>query len=169
MKRMVFGSLALLMCVPANFADAGDWPQFRFDAQRSAASPEQLPETLNLQWVREFAPPRPAFPDEIRLAFDASYEPVVLGNTMFVPSTVTDSVTALDTQTGDVRWRFFTDGPVRFAPVAWKGGVYFTSDDGHLYCVDAEEGSLRWKFRGLPAGREDRLLLGNGQIGRAHV
>jgi outer membrane protein assembly factor BamB len=164
MKRMVFGSLALLMCVPANFADAGDWPQFRFDAQRSAASPEQLPETLNLQWVREFAPPRPAFPDEIRLAFDASYEPVVLGNTMFVPSTVTDSVTALDTQTGDVRWRFFTDGPVRFAPVAWKGGVYFTSDDGHLYCVDAEEGSLRWKFRGLPAGREDRLLLGNGRL-----
>ena len=33
--------------------------------------------------------------------FDAGYEPVVLGKTMFLPSMITESVTALDTATGE--------------------------------------------------------------------
>ena len=110
------------------------------------------------------AAPRPAFPHEVRLAYDASYEPVVLGHTMFVPSMVTDSVTALDTDTGNERWRFFAEGPVRFAPVACEGKVYFVSDDGFLYCLDAKDGSLCWKFRGLPAGKRDRKVIGHGRL-----
>ena len=133
-------------------AQAADWPQYRYDAHRGAASPTPLPAQLNLRWVREFETPRPAFPTEVRLNFDATYDPIVLGKTMFVPSMVTDSVTALDTETGAVRWRFFADGPVRFAPVAWENKVYAASDDGHLYCLDADSGRLRWKFRGLPGG-----------------
>ena len=113
---------------------------------------DELPAELQLRWTRTLPAPRPAFPSEVRLAYDASYEPVVLGHTMFVPSMVTDSVTALDTETGAERWRFITGGPVRFAPVAWEGKVYFVSDDGYLYCLN-DDGSLRWKFRGLPEGR----------------
>ena len=82
----------------------------------------------------------------------------MLGSTMFVPSMVTDSVTALDTATGGERWRFFAGGPVRFAPVAWEGRVYFVSDDGHLYCLDADDGSLRWKFRARWGGRYPKQL-----------
>ena len=74
--------------------------------------------------------PRPAFPGEVRLRFDASYEPVVLGKTMYVPSMVTARVTALDVETGTEGWRFFAGGPIRFAPVAWKGRVFVVSDDG---------------------------------------
>ena len=83
---------------------------------------------------------------------------------MFVPSMVTDSVTALDTETGQERWQFFTEGPVRLAPVAHEGKVYFVSDDGHLYCVAAADGKLLWKFRGLPADRKDRKLMGNERL-----
>ena len=92
---------------------------------------------MHLQWSREFATPSPAFPGEVRLRYDATYEPVVMGDTLFVPSMVTDSVTALDTANGKVRWRFFTGGPVRFAPVAMEGIVCFGSDDGLVYCLDA--------------------------------
>jgi outer membrane protein assembly factor BamB len=150
-----------------------DWPQFRCDAARSAATAEELPATLHLEWVRHLPPPRPAFVGEVRLQYDAAYEPVVLGDTMFVPSMLSDSVAALDTATGAERWRFFADGPVRFAPVAWEGGVYFVSDDGCLYCVEAESGRLRWKHRSPPAktagttppvGHNDRTLLGNGRL-----
>ena len=97
---------------------AADWPQFRYDARRGAASPETLPKRLHLQWVRRLPTPKPAFPSEIRLRFDGSYEPVVMGKMMFVPSMVTDSVTALDTATGGIRWTYFADGPVRFGKTA---------------------------------------------------
>ena len=141
-----------------------DWPQYRYDASRRAASPESLPGNLHLAWVRELPAPRPAFPTEVRLRYDASYEPVTLGKTMFVPSMVSDSVTALDTETGAERWRFFTGGPVRLAPVAWEDKVYFVSDDGYLYCVSAGDGSLRWRIRGLPEDRASRNVMGNGRL-----
>ena len=154
----------VLAHVGAAVARGADWPQFRADAQRSAVSSQSLASELRLSWIRRFGTPRPAFPAEVRLAYDATYEPVVAGGTVFVPSMVTDSVTALDLQTGEVRWRFYADGPVRFAPVVWESGVYFVSDDGFLYCVSAADGALRWKFRGLPPGRRDRKLLGSGRL-----
>jgi outer membrane protein assembly factor BamB len=128
MKRWPLLTVAIVS-VALSPLSAADWPQFRHDAGHTAASTASLPEELHLAWTKVFAPPKPAFPNEVRLRYDASYEPVVMDKTMFVPSMVTDTVTALDTETGAERWRFFTDGPVRFAPVAWKDKVYFVSDD----------------------------------------
>ncbi|NQU23434.1 MAG: PQQ-binding-like beta-propeller repeat protein [Candidatus Nealsonbacteria bacterium] len=162
--RMTLIALAVAALLPLGSAVGGDWPQFRCDAGRTAACDEQLPAELSPHWVRQYAPPKPVFPGEIRLRFDASYEPVVAGKTIFVPSMVTDTVAALDTDTGNERWRFFADGPVRFAPVVWQDKVYFVCDDGYLYCVGAADGKLRWKFRGLPAEQTDRKLLGNGRL-----
>jgi len=164
MRRLLPFVLAILGLFGTAGIQGADWPQYRSDANRSASSAEQLPAELHLQWVRHLPAPRPAFPGEVRLWFDASYDPVVLGRTMFVPSMVTDSVTALDTETGAERWIFFAEGPVRFSPVAWEGKVYFVSDDGYLYCLDAADGKLRWKFRGLPPGGTDRKLLGSGRL-----
>ena len=110
---------------------AGDWPQFRYDAGRTA-SPYELPAKLQLRWTR--ALPRPGRrSQEVRLAYDALYEPVVLGHTMFVPSMVSDSVTALDTETGVERWRFFAEGPVRFAP--FRGTAKSTSSPTMVTCT----------------------------------
>ena len=162
--RVYLPLLSTILCFSSFQARAGDWPQFRYDVGRTAASPDALPAELELSWTRALPAPRPAFPRELRLGYDASYEPVVLGQTMFVPSMVTDSVTALDTATGRERWRFFAEGPVRFAPVAWEGKVVFVSDDGYLYCLNANDGSMRWKFRGLPEGRRDRKVIGHGRL-----
>lgn len=151
----------LLTC---RISAAADWPQYRYDPGRTAATPEKLPAELHLQWTRELPPPRPAFPGEIRLRYDAAYEPVVSGDTMFVPSMVTDGVTALDTDSGRQRWRVFAEGPVRFAPAVWQGKVFFVSDDGYLYCVKADDGELLWKFRGAPDDKQDRKIMGNGRL-----
>ena len=143
---------------------AADWPMWRYDANHSAASPEELPAELHLQWQRVMHVPRPAFPEDMRLCVDISYEPVAMGNMLFVPSMVTDSVAAIDTASGAVKWRFYTAGPVRFAPVAWQGKVYFASDDGNLYCVHAPTGTLAWTFNGLSEDRQAHRLLGNGRV-----
>lgn len=134
---------------------------WRYDPQRSAASPQVLPAKLHLQWAREYPALQPAWPDQDKMQFDVAYEPVVLGQTLFLNSSRHDCVRALDTRTGQERWTFFADGPVRFAPVAWEGRVYFTSDDGNLYCVDANTGKELWKFRGGPS---DRKIVGNERV-----
>ncbi|MFP6621444.1 MAG: PQQ-binding-like beta-propeller repeat protein, partial [Pirellulaceae bacterium] len=143
---------------------AVDWPQFRNGANRGAVSTEELAGTLHRQWEREFATPSPAFPGDVRLRYDATYQPVVMGDTIFVPSMVTDSVTALDTSNGNVRWRFFSGGPVRFAPIVHRDAIYFGSDDGYLYCLDAATGALRWKNNGRPGETRQRNLLGNRRL-----
>ncbi len=126
---------------------------------------ETLAAELHLQWVREFPPPRPAWPKEpLRLSFDATYEPIALGDCVYISSMVEDCVTALDAASGKEKWRFFAGGPVRFAPVGWKGNVYFVSDDGYLYCVSAGAGRLKWKVRGLPESKSNRLVLGNRRM-----
>src|SRR5262249_11355207 len=138
-----------------------DWPMSRHDVHRSAASPHDLPARLGLLWVRELPPLKPAWPDQPKMQFDSVYDPIVAGKTLFVASSRTASVTAYDTETGDEKWRFHTDGPVRFAPAGWEGRLYFVCDDGHLYCVDADRGTLLWKVRGGPS---DRKILGNERL-----
>ncbi len=141
---------------------AGDWPQWRYDAARGAVSPHGLPRKLHLQWVRHLPPPRPAWPaSQPWLRFDLSYSPVAADEMLLVPSMVNDSVTAYDTETGEQRWRFYTGGPVRLAPIADGGRVYFGSDDGYLYCVDDADGRLVWRYRGGPS---DRRVLGNERL-----
>jgi outer membrane protein assembly factor BamB len=134
---------------------------WRYDAQRSGASPHRLPANLELQWVREFPALKPAWPDQPKMQFDAAYEPIVLDRTVFIGSPREDCLIALDSVSGSEKWRFFADGPIRFAPVGWNGKVYFASDDGHLYCVDASVGKLVWKFRGAPV---ERRILGNERL-----
>jgi outer membrane protein assembly factor BamB len=163
MKRILSLALFIVFGLSVVHASAGDWPQFRCDVGRTAASPDGLPADLELVWRRILPAPQPAYPQELRLAFDTSYEPVVLDGVMFVPSMINDSVTALDASTGEQIWHFFTEGPVRFAPVAWEGKVYCISDDGYLYCLNADDGTLCWKYRGLPEGQADRKVIGHGR------
>ena len=166
--RLVLTAMAAGLACASTLAFAGeetDWPMWRYDAARTADTPLELEEELHLQWVRELPEPKRAWPhqwdDRGKLDFDISYTPVVMGERIFVPSNVTDSVTAYNIEDGAEEWRFYTDGPVRVAPVAWEGMVYFASDDGYLYCVDAENGEQLWSFQGGPS---DDRLLGNERI-----
>jgi len=153
----------LLLCLGfAPQAPGGaDWPMWRHDAAHTASTPQALPDRLQLQWIRELPPLKPGFPDQTRMQLDGAYEPVVLGQTLFLPSSRNDSLSAYDTRSGLEKWTFFTDGPVRYPAAASEGRVYFTSDDGHLYCLDAEKGTLAWKFFGGP---RDRRILGNERL-----
>lgn len=137
---------------------------WRCDARRSAACSEELPERLGPTWTWELAGTAPAWPNESRLHFDVCYEPVVVGHTVLIASPNDGSVMALDSESGRRRWTFFTEGPVRFAPVAWRDKVYVGSDDGHLYCLNLADGGLRWKVRGAPEDRPHCRHLGNNRL-----
>src|SRR5262245_48540245 len=87
-----FATLLLFCAAPLHSAD---WPMWRYDANRSAASPQELAPRLHLQWVHTFIPQRPAWPDQPTMPFDNAYEPVVAGHTLFLGSSRTDTLRAL--------------------------------------------------------------------------
>ena len=141
-----------------------DWAMWRYDANRSASSPQQLPDKLNLLWVREYPKLTPTWDDPLNqdlMQFDKVYSPVVHQKTLFIGSNASDCLIALETDTGQEKWRYYVDGPVRLPAVAGDGKVYFVSDDGHLYCLNAEVGTLIWKFQGIPSHRK---ILGNERL-----
>jgi outer membrane protein assembly factor BamB len=168
----------LLICLGLNFGtlQSGpmDWPMWRYDFGRRAFAEIILPDNPVLLWTRQLEEPKRCWPfqyedyftggnpDRIgKLSFDISYEPIIGEGKLFVPSMVSDRLTAYSTGTGEELWRYYAGGPVRFAPVYNAGKVYFVSDDGFLYCLNATTGELLWKYHG---SYSDRMVLGNGRI-----
>ena len=148
---------------------ADDWPMWRFDAQRTASSSETLPSGMKLLWTREYGPRQQAWDDPLNhdlMTYDRIFEPIAMDGRLFIGFNDQDKLVALDAQTGEQLWSFFTEGPVRVPPAGHNGRVYFCSDDGFLYCVDAETGKLQWKFRGGPSAQH---AIGNQRLVSAWV
>ena len=155
----IVGSIVVLHALFSScFAE--DWPTWRFDKNRSAATSEQLPEQLHLQWSRKLPAITPAWTDE-RLQFDGSYEPIVANGKMFLASPADHSMSSFDLKTGRREWRVFADAPVRFAPTYSDGRLYFGADDGCVYCLDASDGKEVWKFTAAPS---PRMAIGNERL-----
>jgi hypothetical protein len=154
MTRYFIGFLA------AASLQAADWPMWRHDAGRTAATSQSLPDKLDLLWSRELPPLRPAY-REPRLQFDRGYEPVAAGKTLLVGNSREDCVIAYDTDTGAERWRALADGPVRFAPVIVGDTAIFGADDGIVRCVRLSDGGEVWSKRAVPS---ERRLLGNQRL-----
>ncbi|MGB2764902.1 MAG: PQQ-binding-like beta-propeller repeat protein [Candidatus Aminicenantaceae bacterium] len=145
---------------------AKDWTTYRHDITRSGITTEELTAPLALRWT--FKPthaPKPAWPkpgEEMeRSHFDSAYHVTVARGIVYFGSSVDNKVYALNARTGQIKWAFFTEGPVRFAPTIWKNRVYAGSDDGYVYCLSAKTGKLIWKYRPGPGGEK---LLGNGRM-----
>jgi len=155
--------IVFLLAFSRQNAEAKDWAQFRADAARSGYTSEPLSADLSLRWV--YKPrhvPRPAWRGrDTRMTFDYAPQPVIAEGKVFFAGSADDKVCALDLATGRLAWRFFTEGPIRFAPAFFGGRVYVSSDDGYLYCLSATSGELAWKKRAGPGGD---MVLGNGRM-----
>ena len=93
-------------------------------------------------WQRPLSSPAPAYRDT-RLQFDAGHEPIVLGKRLFVGSNRDDSVTAFNTDSGEPLGKFFTDGPIRFAPGgAQEIEMCFVFEKSHDPNLDRHRGNL---------------------------
>lgn len=151
-----------VLALAAGSLQGGDWPTYRADAARTGYSSEPLGDDLELRWIcRNRTAPAPAWPDSSRITFDFAYQPIIVGNTVIFGSSSEDKVVAIDAFSGKLRWTYFTGGPVRFAPVAWRDRIFVASDDGHLYAIKTDDGTLLWKHRGGP---NERMCLGNERM-----
>jgi outer membrane protein assembly factor BamB len=150
------------------------------DFQRSGVTAEQLGTNLALAWAfpkRQAGAVPAAWADEAgkdssislseqrpfksRFVFDRANHVAVAGEFVFVGSAGEHTLNCLDAATGEVKWSFFTDGPVRLAPSVRAGKVFAGSDDGSVYCLEAGNGKLVWKY--TPAGTKNYWVPNNGQ------
>lgn len=155
-------ALTLLPILCVQTVRAGDWPMYRGDARRSGYTSDSLPHELSPSWIyKPSHKPAPAWPRDERMQFDWTTHVVVADGTLFFGDAVDGKVYARDAATGQEKWTFFTDGPIRFAPAVWKDRLFVGSDDGFLYCLSTADGKLIRKLRGSP--KTDRVL-GNGRI-----
>lgn len=166
MKSMRYLPLSLLWLTisVSETVQGEDWPMWRFDSGRTAAAKEELPGELKLQWERVFSPRAPVWDDPLNhdlMPYDSVFEPIVVGDKVIIGFNDSDKVVALDLNSGEEVWSYFTDGPVRLPPAAWEGKVYVVSDDGFLHCVRADDGSPVWTFDGAPSRRK---ALGNRRL-----
>jgi eukaryotic-like serine/threonine-protein kinase len=58
------------------------------------------------------------------------------------------NVYALDSATGDLRWKFKTGDVVHASPALADGVLFFGSWDSYFYAVDAATGKEKWRFHG---------------------
>ncbi len=179
-KCATFGSwftVALVTLCAFGSALAEDWPTYMRDNSRSGVTTESLSlDELDEGWM--YVPPVPprvawdggapwdafrasdissAFRLTPQRDFDFVFAVTVVGEKLYFGSSVTDSVHCLNARTGGQDWFFTTNGPVRYPPSYDNGKLYFGSDDGHAYCITAEDGSFIWKY----SPNEDERLVGN--------
>ena len=154
---------------------AADWPTYQHDYARTGVARESLLAPFTDGWVhRSRHAPRPAWRGEAkwdgwnkvydlksRQIFDYAYHPVIADGLLYYASSADDKIYCLDAATGEQRWTFFTEGPVRLAPTIAEGRVFVGSDDGHAYCLDAKSGKLIWKTQ---LGPRDYRIPGNSRI-----
>jgi len=170
-RLLLCGFLATVFA--SAIARAEDWPMYRHDTARSGVTSEKLNLPLVESWVfKSPHAPQPAWGDpkpkpvenilELRRChFDDVFQPVAADGAVYFGSSVDNKVYCLNAATGKIRWTKITGGPVRLAPTLADGRVYFGSDDGYAYCLDAKDGSVVWKFHAAP---EDRHVLGSGRM-----
>jgi len=70
--------------------------------------------------------------------------PAVTNDTAYVGVFGVETVAALNTSDGSVRWNVSVDGGVRGSPAVADGRVFVGDDEGVVHALDAEDGSTEW-------------------------
>ena len=151
------------------------WTTYRGDTSRSGIFAQEISVPLREAWqFKSKYPPQPAWPGparrdgwhktenmKARVIFDWAFHVVVSDGAVYFGSSTDDKVYCLDAVTGEERWSFFTEGPIRLAPTVYNNRVYVGSDDGYAYCLDATDGSQVWRYSPAPY---DQRVSGHGRM-----
>lgn len=154
----------------------GDWTDYLGNRARTGFQSNSLAPELTLAWTyQSSAKPEKAWSGSRttpieghimlpRVTFDAAPQMLMVDGHVYFGSTVDHRLYCRDEKTGKEIWSFFTEGPIRLAPSYAFGCVYFGSDDGWVYCLEARSGALVWKYQVAP--KDDRLLARGEMISR---
>jgi len=79
--------------------------------------------------------------------------PIVVGDHLYLPLTDTHMLMAISTASGKRQWDFTAGARIDSPPTYYRGMLVFGSADGSVYCLNAEDGQLAWRFHAAPQDR----------------
>ena len=176
-RTLRVGVCALLTVVAMSSSTrAADWPMFMADPGHSGSNGDAPSVPMALEW-------------KYRTAFyqNNTASPIVAGATVYFTSQ--SSVYALNSETGELIWKYPEEGPIGTAgaatikatPAYWDGTLFVGATDGVLYALNATDGVLLWQFDTLKSIRfapivvdgvvyvgsdDDRLYAIDGKTGK---
>ena len=171
-SRVVCCSVTTLLLL-ASGARSDNWTTHLADAQRSGHVETEITFPQQLRWTyRAPRPPQLAWgsaagriiEDKLighRVDYDAAIGITADDGRLYFGSSVDHHLHAVELETGVTRWTFAAGAPIRLAPTLHDGKVYFGSDDGHAYCLDADSGAVVWQHR---AAQRNEWLLARGEM-----
>jgi outer membrane protein assembly factor BamB len=127
-----------LAAVDAN-AEAVDWPTYRHDAKRSGTAATAVEAELAQDW-------------SVDLGGDLT-APVIADGAVYVAQIDAHTIHSLDQQSGKKRWMYTIGGRIDSPPTIHRGRVIFGGADGWVYCLNADDGKLAWRYRAAPLDR----------------
>ncbi len=177
MNRQIFFPAATWLLLAGllmpSLAGAGEFSTYRGDKERTGGTEQALSLPLKPAWISQ-APtaPRLAWSSAegrvmehkligARIRFDDAFRTVIADQKVYFGSTVDHQVHCLDLASGQTQWTFFTGGPVRLAPTVSGDKLLFGSDDGYVYCLHKDSGTLIWKRL---VGPHEEWLLARGEM-----
>lgn len=128
---------------------AEGWNNFRYGHKRLSYNKNKVSPKLSEKW-------------QITIAKGQKLtQPVANNGKVYVSAVNQNTLYALDQATGKTLWKYTVGGKIDSSPSLWKGRVIFGSADGHLYCLNEDNGELVWRFRGA---QEDRQMAIEGRM-----
>ena len=137
--RLQKGPAFLTPLEDAAIAKRGDWPTFRHDASRSGSASELISPAVERKWSIELGG---------RLT-----SPVIARGSVYVAKMDAHTLYAFDEQSGEERWSFTAGARIDSPPSVHRGKVVFGGADGWVYCLQATDGKLAWRYRAAPMDR----------------
>ena len=119
---------------------AGDWPTYQGDNERTAKTSVAIPDRVLQRWP--FAVPGAGFPTA----------PIAAGGVVFFGDRQ-GVLRALDAADGRLKWQAYTGGAIYLPPALEKGRLFVGSADGRVYAFEAATGRPLWTFRAAPVDR----------------
>ena len=144
---------------------------YRNDRWRSASSTAAGPSDLKPLWSVRLSSEKQSDPGAVGPILHDWLEnpivkgpltaPTIAGGMAYVARPDAHQLIAVDTRTGEVRWRFTANGRVDTPPAIHRGLCLFGSAAGWVYALRADTGEVVWRLRAAP---NEQRIVAYGQV-----